>query len=357
VPRSDETSVPALDGLRGLAILLVLVFHFDLHCPGIVRAHAPLVDRIAWKLAETGWVGVDLFFVLSGFLITGVLQRSKTHARYYGNFYARRALRIFPLHYIVLVAALVAVPAMRVDAVWYACFASNLKIATTGFGAHAVLGHFWSLAVEVQLYLLWPIAVRALDQRKLAWLCALVIILAVIVRCALVLANHSTAAYVLTVARMDAFAVGALVSLAPPLFTKERFVKVGAAAAAALVMVVLWRRRLYLYDDVVVTLGYSLVALAFGSLLGIAVHGRAGLLSGRALRFFGRYSYALYVVHYPLLFLLPQNGGGMFRVFGSQLPGELLFMVIAVLVCVVLALVSWHVCEKHALALKKSAFQ
>ena len=93
--------LPALDGVRGMAILLVLLSHFTL------REYWPS-ERL-YYIVQSGWIGVDLFFVLSGFLITGILLDSRGKPNYFGNFYRRRALRIFPLYYFVVIVTWITV--------------------------------------------------------------------------------------------------------------------------------------------------------------------------------------------------------------------------------------------------------
>jgi peptidoglycan/LPS O-acetylase OafA/YrhL len=96
LPTAGGTRVPAMDGLRGIAVLAVMIFHFDLY--GSVRASPViLADRVILKVVQTGWIGADLFFVLSGFLITGILYDSAKGRHSFRSFYARRGLRTFPL--------------------------------------------------------------------------------------------------------------------------------------------------------------------------------------------------------------------------------------------------------------------
>ncbi len=129
--------LPGLDGIRGLAILLVMTVHFI----GGAVAETPL-QKFFVKAAVHGWMGVDLFFVLSGFLITGILLGSKNKPRYFRNFYARRALRIFPLYYVVLIALFLILPLLvkpsplleiaRSHQIWLWTYTSNFFIAWTG---------------------------------------------------------------------------------------------------------------------------------------------------------------------------------------------------------------------------------
>jgi peptidoglycan/LPS O-acetylase OafA/YrhL len=177
----DGWHVEGLDGVRGLAVLLVLARHLSLVEPA---ASAPVAAMDA-VLFHT-WMGVDLFFVLSGFLITRILLRSRGTHGYALNFYARRVLRIFPLYFFALflvtfVLAMVVPPLLGriVTMRWYEwaaflTFTRNLQQAaclpsppTDSIG----LGHFWSLQVEEQFYLLWPLLVATLSSRALVRVC------------------------------------------------------------------------------------------------------------------------------------------------------------------------------------------
>lgn len=156
---------PALDGLRGVAVLLVFVFHYG----GGLRAHNVWMRGFGY-LTEAGWVGVDLFFALSGFLITGLLVEDLASPRVLRNFYARRALRILPLYFVALaVCALTALllgsrPAQLAPILIYLGFLQNLPPLLEP-ALHTPpplpLHHLWSLAVEEQFYLVWPLLVLA----------------------------------------------------------------------------------------------------------------------------------------------------------------------------------------------------
>jgi len=164
-----------LDGLRGVAILLVLFLHFIIGQG--VPAPSVLVDWWFIGIVRAGWMGVDLFFVLSGFLITGILLDTKGSRHYFRQFYTRRVLRIFPLYYGSLVLFLILLPTLfpddqvlhdlHADAVWFWTYLYNVKVAAAGFTPSSALGHFWSLAVEEQFYLIWPIVVLCLGRRHL----------------------------------------------------------------------------------------------------------------------------------------------------------------------------------------------
>jgi peptidoglycan/LPS O-acetylase OafA/YrhL len=166
--------VPALDGIRGLAILAVLVTH------SVPRLPATGLGYWCNQLIELGTFGVDLFFVLSGFLITGILLDSKDAPNYFRNFYARRFLRLFPVYYLYLIFIALLLPAIH-RAIhthmpdfggnwwWFLLYSCNLKPDHAANDAY--LGHFWSLAVEEQFYLVWPAVVLLLSRRRLTYFC------------------------------------------------------------------------------------------------------------------------------------------------------------------------------------------
>ena len=181
---NKEGRIPTLDGLRGIAIGLVLLYHFDFaYQLEFGRESSWVIDGIVTGIARAGWAGVDMFFVLSGFLITGILIKSKGAARrFFGNFYARRALRIFPAYYAFLLLLLLLLPVFDEPGprgivldhlVWYGTYLTNIfeAVRPNLRGDVLFVGHIWSLAVEEQFYLLWPAFVFLFSRRTLMWLC------------------------------------------------------------------------------------------------------------------------------------------------------------------------------------------
>jgi peptidoglycan/LPS O-acetylase OafA/YrhL len=377
--------LPALDGIRGLAILAVMLYHMT-----VLTSRTPF-DRAYLALLEWGGYGVDLFFVLSGFLITGILHDSKPlpsstlhppsspprPSRYFLNFYARRTLRIFPLYYAVVFFSLVLLPhipnpkaarfgSIAGDELWYWTYLSNYLIAIRQAWRHGILDVSWSLAIEEQFYLLWPAVVYLCSRRTLTRVCVALIFTALATRTAMVLLHaHPIATIVLTPSKFDALAAGALIAITvrhtgvlPWLPAARRTLPLGAAAFLLLYSLGGWR-----WDSApMLTLGYTALATTFGSLLLLSLptsplpHFPASLLSHPLLRMFGRYSYALYLFHLPLRALVRDTlyGPSQFpTLWGSQLPGQLLFYPLAISLTLVAALTSWYLLEKPFLSLKR----
>ncbi len=364
--------IPALDGIRGIAILLVVIYHSVRY--GGMQPIA-LLDRIVFTLGRVGWSGVDLFFVLSGFLITGILYDAKGEDRYFRHFYARRILRIFPLYYGFLCFFFVILPSLTPlgrqfssplkDQIWYWTYLVNVSTALKNGSQIPALVHFWSLAVEEQFYVVWPWVVFALSRRTLMRACVGIVIGSLGLRVALrIIAHLAFAAYVLTPSRMDALALGGLLALiareAGGLTCLARWARLAAVSSAVFLgMIFVWRHGLAFLDTVVQTIGFTLLAILFGGILVIAVASPPGtvarrLFAHRFLRFLGRYSYALYVFHHPIMFYM----GGFFnaarlpRLAGSQLPGQLAFTAVGASVSLAAALLSWHLYETQFLKLK-----
>lgn len=364
----SASHIPALDGLRGIAILLVVVHHFALY-GGFGSGRG--LDRIAGVLAGAGWAGVDLFFVLSGFLITRILLTADRDRRYFRDFYARRTLRIFPIYYATLVFCFLVWPATGVmntnpvpDQAWYWTYLLNVRIATDGWPEANYLAHFWSLAVEEQFYLLWPLIVYHLRRESLLRLCLILILSSLALRVLLALDDELLAAYVLTPARMDALATGALLALLATsrsgLQPARRWAwRVAAASAAVLAIIALARRGLWTDDVVTITLGLTLLAALSGALIVLAVTSPASsmlaqALSSRPLSALGRYSYGLYVLHHPIAIGLASQLtiDELPVLFDSRVPALLLYILVGGGLSLAAAMISWHGLESRFLGLK-----
>ena len=364
---------PVLDGLRGLAILLVLFRHA---APYMGADSLP--EHLMGEALELGWIGVDLFFVLSGFLITGILLDTKGAPHYFRNFWARRALRIFPLYYGFLALVFFVVPVfysyeggefgtLLDRQAWYWLYLVNVMVVT-GEGAPLNTTHLWSLAVEEQFYLVWPAVVLWLSRARLAMLCVGLIVAAPLVRVLIVVAaggEGHVGAYMLTPARADALGFGALlaVALRDPRGTVavRRWTKPVAGVATTLVLaVLLLERGLEWHDVTTQTLGFTAIAAVSATLLALALSASPASPLYRALdlawlRVLGKYSYAIYLFHYPLLNVARYGLGErtLPPLWGSQIPSQIAFTALLTLASLALAWVSWHAYEKHFLALKR----
>src|SRR6201997_3361743 len=215
--------LPVLDGVRGLAVLMVLLFHFVGDRPPSSWGDGAIVHVTGF-----GAYGVELFFILSGFLITGILYDTHNGPHYFRNFYMRRFLRIFPLYYGVLALVFFVAPLIQllrgptldylVDRqAWAWLYAVNIYIAKAGDWSFSYLDHFWSLAIEEHFYLFWPLLVFLLARRPRALIgvslmTSLGAMLARLIGSLMGLSWWTT--YVLTPFRLDGLALGAFLAVA-----------------------------------------------------------------------------------------------------------------------------------------------
>lgn len=307
---ADESNyLRPIDGLRGIAIAVVLFNHSTQLLSG---SSAPWPHWL-WRMTPGGWQGVDLFFVVSGFLITRILLGARGRQGAFGRFWVRRALRIFPLAWLYL-AALVALsfvlpsyaslhePGLIAAVLFYL---TNVRIAWLGWSLPAVT-ILWSLAVEEHFYTFWPLVALYVPRRRLFFLLCSVILVTPLIRLVLHSVVGTIGVYVLTICRWDALACGAIVAL---LWTSPLRARVlswatrlvwPALATAALVLVVPFgpsHARSPLWFEV---LGYSMLAVSYAviTLAALAPGGLLGrVLSVEPLAWLGRHCYGLYIWH------------------------------------------------------------
>ena len=255
-PESNK-HVPALDGLRGIAVLVVIVYHFTAGHVSTSIGHS--FHGIASQFANIGWGGVDLFFVLSGFLITGILYDAKGAPHYFSNFWMRRVLRISPLYYGVLIAIFFIGPLICSysslvrqhlnEQIWAWAYGLNFYYALPSHVLINVfwLQHFWSLAIEEQFYLIWPFVIFFLKPKTAMCISAFCIGLALLLRVILVVDHYDPiVVWNLTPCRMDGLALGCLCALAARNFKLGSLLKVARLSVLfcglGLIGILCWRR-------------------------------------------------------------------------------------------------------------------
>jgi peptidoglycan/LPS O-acetylase OafA/YrhL len=338
-----QKRMPELDAVRGIAVLAVIIHNAPDKYP------YSLVERFA----ASGWMGVDLFFVLSGFLITGILLDSQGSQDYFRNFYARRCLRIWPLYYLLLVCLFVAVPLMssRESALifsarsspWWAfpLFLQNFLVSRPA-GAVSLLGVTWSLAVEEQFYLVWPWVVRYCSGKQLRRISVAVICLSPPLR--LYLSSHGVDIYSNLFCRLDGLMAGGLLALLArsTSFQGSKFTRAAWGCLLVSAPLAVWMdapaNRWFVH---------SLAALAAVSFVYLTLYWGQNwfraILTNRFLVYAGTISYGLYLLHkipFDLAKLLgwPNN--------------PLLVTPIVFAVTFGLASLSWNLWERPFLALK-----
>jgi peptidoglycan/LPS O-acetylase OafA/YrhL len=356
--------VPELDGVRGAAVLLILIFHWvGLEC------NSPLLPQRLKALLAFGWSGVVLFFVLSGFLIGGILLDEKGADDYFKTFYTRRFWRILPLYGAVCLWS-VAVFHSRLSThawlfqgkvPWYAylTFGQNFWMAKLCAMNSTQIDGTWSLAIEEQFYLAMPFVIRVVSRKSLHYLLCAGILLAPVIRLALWLtldpAIRSTAIYLLTPCRMDALLLGVLAACAvrnPAYWDWMVGHKqiLGAASAALAIGILLSASQMGWNTFVCISYGYTLIALFYLSVLLLAVT-QSGVVSHlfkfRPLTELGIMAYGLYLFQGPVLGLVH----GLFGRSSPQLtsPSAIGITLLSGLLLLCLARLSWLCFEKPLL--------
>ena len=300
--------MPELDSLRGVAILLVLFFHGF----GFQFGTAPLPRLAHLFVIATmpGWIGVNLFFVLSGFLITGILIESRNKTNYYRNFYLRRALRILPAYYALLLLLWVSHRSGWLDhreISWQFIALSSIYLSniTNLLGVPLQYAALWTLAVEEHFYLLWPAVVRSLSQKALAISALAIVLLCPMLRAIAYERGYQYGAgYTWLVA--DGLAIGSLLCLLSRgwLADRKRMQRASISCIVAGVALLTFGApfgillgRTLLGGTVRVTALNLFFAGALGAVLLVGTSPRKRIVQRPLLTFFGRISYGLYLIH------------------------------------------------------------
>ena len=364
---------PPLDGLRGVAILLVVVHHaFNLE-----RGGAGLLGLID-TINRAGWVGVNLFFVLSGFLIGGILIDSRGTPAYFRTFYVRRSLRIFPLYYLFLVVFFFAVPpvlrwighpSIDLSNKWiYFCYVANLN-ELFGIGMKPPsLDSLWSLSVEEQVYLAWPALIALCPSRAVVRVMVAIMAASLLWRVGVLVRHQSILlAFSWTPACLDAFAAGTIAAVVvrrdrDRLATKTQATLWLVGSGFLLAGLCLGQEHFSFWHmpKRVLTLGLTTLSIFFASVITYLVSDNPDSLPNRALslgwlRSFGKYSYAIYLFHMPLGLAIEAI---LARSFGDpgyrSLPVQVVAALATLSASYALAFASWHLVEKHFLKLKRA---
>lgn len=305
---SPEQRIKYLDGIRGLAIFLVATGHLFYQ----------------YYLFKFGWIGLNLFFVLSGYLITQRLyfHYAVNRNTYFKNFYLRRVVRIFPLYYGCLFIFFIILPLLYQPYFlhynelyngqwWYWTYTSNWMIIFYGLPSESVFFHFWSLAVEEQFYIIWPILFLFLVNLKRNYLFVVLLIIgSVLVR---ILVKDNLGSYLNTATTAEPLLLGALVAI----LEKEKkleslyrvFLTAGLLSLASLLVIFSIDKNLHITNNLLLRIGYSAIDLIWVfTLVHVSVNKRhsgitRNLFSINWLLWLGKYSYGIYVFHWIILIL------------------------------------------------------
>ena len=343
---------PSLDGLRGMAVMLVFIRHTMSYV----------------QIFRLGWIGVDLFFVLSGFLITGILYDSKNEVDYYKNFIVRRALRIFPLYFFFILLIIWVLPNLfptvftgmsyyQDHQAWYWFYISNWLPYGTAYKTSTLLDHLWSLSIEEQFYLCWPFFVLLFRGKVLIKISVFLICCAIAIRYtgSPLFGKVEVFEYFNTFTRIDSLLIGALIAILyrfKPEFLIKSALPALILSTFAIALIIIHQKKLD-FPKLVDT--FTLWDIFFGAILIFSISQKnnwlKSLLGTRVFKFFGKYSYGLYVYHQPVNKLMFDKVIGPMQINFPYLP------IVATMTClgitIVIALLSYNLIEKPFLSLKK----
>jgi peptidoglycan/LPS O-acetylase OafA/YrhL len=340
---------PVLDGIRGCAILLVIFYH-----------NFGFINYFFF-----GWLGVDLFFVLSGYLITDILLKTLGTKNYLRNFYMRRILRIFPLYYLSLIFFLLIIPNIPnipinfsyyiQNQLWLWTYLQNWLFIFKTTNTTNALHHFWSLAVEEQFYLLWPLAILIVRKIKyLLWLMLALLIAVITIRYFIWIYKIEDLAYfnLYTFTRIDGICIGCILSLVQQINFSllKKYTSTIVFILAGLNFIFYFVNSRYKFSfPYLAIVGYTTFAVLFALLIHEAVSNETRIINfifnNRFLKFFGKISYGLYIYHWPLYLLLAPYIIRWSQTNMKNFSSQIIASVTATIVAVVISFISFRYFE------------
>jgi peptidoglycan/LPS O-acetylase OafA/YrhL len=347
---------PALDGLRGFAILGVLLQHNFSFLP----------------VPKFGWVGVDLFFVLSGFLITEILLQTKEQKNFLSNFYIRRILRIFPLYYGSLILFFSFAPLIGQFRDQYSYYSANqgmlwtylqnwLYIAKPKLDNHTVFSHFWSLSVEEQFYLVWPLIILACNKtNRLVFFIYIALFGSILFRFSTwtYFGNGNTNFLLQYMTRIDGLCVGSLIAVwrtSPAQAVSKKLLRLGITFLSLHIAALLLSKTIFPNIPHFTIFGYSTIAVSFGFLLNILIEKRNRLtkflFESKSIKGLGKISYGVYIYHWPIFVLF--NIFVADRIAKVGMIENIINSVAATTLAILISLISYNFFEKKILALRE----
>ena len=370
IKKNTNIHVPTLDGLRGLAILLVMGSHFFFNV-GVFRL---------------GWIGVDLFFVLSGYLITSMFIRHAFSRRLVGIFYRNRVLRILPLYLAFILFFLIAsylLPASKTELLlasstkyfWlkHFLFVQNWIYV---FGAseallYTPLAHLWSIAIEEQFYIFFPLIIYIINKIRYKFIFIAAGILLVILFRSLEFYQHGMQVtqqhyQYNTFYRLDTFLAGVLLAyllrdIRDSKYLNKIFRLLLAASFSMYIFMVVYYNSMLSDNPSIITIGYTVIAIMFMSLIYFTVQQKTKLLekifTNRFLVFSGKISYGLYIFHVPFYFIdytLLHNYFGFLLTWGNEKIVSVIFSSALIGIVYLISYVSYTYFERYFLKMKKT---
>lgn len=353
---NEKSYYSSIDGLRSVCFLLVFLFHCNIN--GF----------------QLGWSGVVVFFVISGFLITEILINSKQSPSYYRNFYIRRLLRICPPYYTVIIGSillfLVLEKATPNDLLYHITYTQNIYWVLTNYVSdlQPFLAHTWTLAIEEQFYLLWPLLIFLIPTKHLPKLCSVFIIIAITFRIIMVVLNYDYASSILLFSQIDSLALGASLACYKNGYIKNKtteFIYRNSMfiGFAGIILIIVYNCYIYKIDFLssyklfvsppgYVNNPFTIQIYFFVSMVSMGLllycYKNIGIahimLSNKVLVHIGQLSYGLYLYHWPLLVIINR--------FLPDITGVTLVLLLFTTTYTI-SIISFYSIEKYFRALKK----